>query len=446
MSFTGYIRRKWFWAHNPELKDMYNEILQILTGGGEFADNKQLISNSLNKLLMHASNTCSFYRDAVSKKADLHLSHFPVIDKTIINNNRNAFLSSTYTAKGTKLHYMHTSGSTGTPFEVVQDMGKRKRVIAEIKATNEIVGFPSHEPMMYLLGWANSDTHRPPYSKKQQFLENIYRKPVALNDEETMLHLADFLKNHNIFAIHSSGSSLQPLLDYIIKRPDLSPSDFKLKIIITGGEMIPPSLKNDVIRAFGKKCKCVVKYSNEEMGILAIDNGPGTPYMLNVANYYFEVLKLDSNVPAGENELGRLVITDLYNYAMPLIRYDTGDLGIIQDRGPNQWPVLIDLHGKRRDLIFTPEGISISGATITNLLKEVKNVKLYQLIQEDCDKYCFKVVPNDATTALSNDDILLNDLQALLGKNAIIRVEITDEIPTVNSQKRRYTVNLYRQS
>ena len=444
MSITGYIRRKWFWARNSELRNTYDEILNIL-GEGKTPKNEQVIETKTKQLLTHAASTCSYYRQAVGNKSDLQLSDFPIVDKNIINNNRDAFISSEYAAKGTKLHYMHTSGSTGTPFEVVQDMGKRSRVIAEIKATNEIVGFPSHEPMMYLLGWANSDTHRPPYSKKQQFLENIYRKPVAINDDNTMLHLAQFLKKRKIFAIHSSGSSLQPLLDYIINSSKFSPSDFKLRIIITGGEMIPPSLKADVIRAFGDKCKCVVKYSNEEMGILAIDNGPNTPYKLNVANYHFEVLKLDSDEPADENELGRIVVTDLYNYAMPLIRYDTGDLGIIKELASGQWPALVDLHGKRRDLIFTPEGISISGATITNLLKEVKNVKLYQLIQEDCNKYCFKVVPTFTNITPTDDDLLIKELQTLLGKNAIIRVEITDEIPTINSQKRRYTVNLYRQ-
>lgn len=54
MSFTGYIRRKWFWAHNPELKDMYNEILQILTGGGNSLITSNLSATpSTNYLCTH---------------------------------------------------------------------------------------------------------------------------------------------------------------------------------------------------------------------------------------------------------------------------------------------------------------------------------------------------------------------------------------------------------
>lgn len=437
MSVGGYIRRKLFWHNNPQLYADYLDILAILKGGG-----REKIDSYLSDLLHHAVQTTEFYQQALKGKS-IKLSNFPVINKTVVIENRSAILSNAF--EGVKLHVMHTSGSTGIPFEVSQDPRKRMRVIAEIKATNELIGYPSHEKMMYVLGDVARDPRRSGYSWKQQFCENIYRKSVAVSDDDTMRELVDFLIKNNIVAIHASGSSLLPLIEYILKLEEnkiISTSDFKVRTVITGGEMIPAKLREDTERAFGSKCVCVVKYSNEEMGILAIDTGVGTNYKLNVADYYFEVLKMGSDEPVNEGEMGRLVITDLFNYATPLIRYDTGDLGIIKSSN-GIWPELTEIEGKRRDLIFTPEGISIGGATITNLMRNAKNTYMWQLVQESEDTYCLKIVPIKGATP-TEEDFLMPQLQQLLGENAKVRYEFNDEIPTTNSQKRRYTVNLYK--
>lgn len=47
---------------------------------------------------------------------------------------------------------------------------------------------------------------------------------------------------------------------------------------------------------------------------------------MDTSGVYLEVLKLEEDIPAGDGELGRLVITDLYNYAFPPIRYENGDI------------------------------------------------------------------------------------------------------------------------
>ena len=74
-------------------------------------------------------------------------------------------------------------------------------------------------------------------------------------------------------------------------------------------------------------CKCVSRYANEENGFLGQDYTKNNIFIPNRANYYIEILKLDSEESAELNEVGRIVVTDLYNYAMPMIRYDTGDFG-----------------------------------------------------------------------------------------------------------------------
>lgn len=366
----------------------------------------------------------------------LCLDHFLVINKLTVIQNRRAMLSSAF--KGQKLHEMHTSGSTGIPFVIQQDAGKRKRVIAEIKEMSDEAGYKSHEKMLYIMG----ATKLHPYSHRQEFCENIYRYGVSINDDETMKRLTDFLLKKKPVAIHASVSNLPPLIEYI-KRNHYSPERFTVRTIITGGEMIPDKLRENLIDTFGEKCRVVAKYSNEEMGIMSQDNGIGTPYKLNVADYYFEILKIDSDEACAEGELGRIVVTDLYNFALPLIRYDTGDLGALVTDKISGWPVMTELSGKIRDIIYDTEGHSISGLVMTNVMKFLDGVKQYQFVQTGETEYVLKLIP-DGDERKSNTKVV-DELKKMLGRRADIKIEYVDSVVTTRSGKTRYTVQLYKQ-
>lgn len=430
MSIGGYIRRKIFWKNNKQMYNSYCEIMHI--NSKKTPQTEHLVQKKLHNLLSHAVNTTAFYSSFDAND----INTFPVINKQTVIDNRQAMFSEIY--KDKPLHEMHTSGSTGIPFVIQQDMDKRKRMIAEIKAMNELANYPSHEKMLYIWGAARKKE----FPKKQEFRENIYRMGIAVNDDESIKKIVDFIIKKQPYALHASASNLPPIVDFI-KKYAIPANKFKLKTIITGGEMVPEKLRYDLQEVFGRQCTVFVKYSTEEMGILAHDTGTDTPYILNVADYYFEILKMDSDEPCELGEFGRIVVTDLYNKAVPLIRYDTGDLGTLEQRNPDSWPALVNLSGKSRDLLYTTKGDSISGATMTNLLKLIKNVAMWQVIQEGEKQYRYKIVPIKGTNP-TDEDILLDDLKNLFGADAQITVEYTDEIPTISSGKRRYTINLYK--
>lgn len=434
MSMGAFIRRTIFWNRDRlfnqgNIYNAYKDASHVNSNQNEKTERE--VQEKLDNLLKHATQTTEFYTEFEG----FSIYDFPVINKQTIIDNRENIFSKAFL--GRPLHEMQTSGSLGTPFVIQQDMRKRQRVIAEIKAMNDLAQFPSHEKLLYILGAARR-TKYPPF---KEWKENFYRIGVAANDEQAMKKIVDFLIDKKPFALHASASNIPPILDYI-QRNAISSSNFALRRIITGGEMVPEQLRFFAEEVFGPKCKVIVKYSNEEMGILAQDTGAGTPYLLNVSNYFFEILKMDSDEPCFKGESGRIVITDLYNYSLPMIRYDTGDVGRLEDT-ENGWPVLVDLSGKRRDLIFNTKGDSISGAAITNLLKHVEKVRQWQLIQNAEKQYTYKLVPEKDTTP-SDEDILLQDMHDLLGQDASIKIEFEDSIPATHSGKRRYTVNLYK--
>lgn len=436
MTIRGTVHRNLFWAkdavkNHGALRSAYADIIDCYSS--ITPQNQEELNERLQALLSHATSTTKFYAPYAGKT---RLDEFPVITKLDVINSYDDVLSSDW--RGKRLHEMHTSGSTGIPFTIRQDPGKRLRVIAELKAFNEIADYPSHERMLFVAAYVKRGT----YSHRQEFAENIYRISVGVNDPKTMGEIVSFIERRHPWAIHISASNLLALVTFMQETHVDTRRLRSVRSIITGGETVPAKLRSDAEELFGPQCRVYVHYSNEEMGIFGIDTGQDSPYLLNWANYYFEILKMDSDEPAAEGELGRIVITDLFNYAMPLIRYDTGDIGSIIDPHNGLRPVLNQLSGKRRDLLYDTRGYSISGPAVTNLLKHVENVRMYQVIQTGPKDYTYKVVGIEGNP--TPRQAMLGELRDLLGKDANIDFEITDEIPETSSQKRRYTVNEWR--
>lgn len=73
---------------------------------------------------------------------------------------------------------------------------------------------------------------------------------------------------------------------------------------------------------------------------------------------------MDCDEPAGPGEAGRIVITDLFNYAFPLIRYDTGDIGVMEYGNDDELPRLKEIYGRERDCVYNTVGELISQVAI----------------------------------------------------------------------------------
>lgn len=426
MSLGGYIRRNIFWTKDKvfnknSIKSQYSDIKEILEN---YEDGIIKVNDYIEDLLNHATKTTNYYKKYEGKA----ISDFPVVNKSIYIENYDDFVSSSF--KDKKLHTMSTSGSTGTPFTVLQNMSKRDRVISELKLFGEFCGYKSHEKMVFLR--VLSDKTRK--SKKTEWAENIYRIDTAALNEERLRETNEFLIKNKIEAIISYGSTFDYLANYIEKCGSKT-DKYSIKTIIAGGEAIDITTREKLNQIFGKKCNVVSRYSNQEMGILGQDSSIDSGFVLNHGSYYFECLKIDSDEPAEKGEVGRIVITDLFNYAFPLIRYDTGDTGIMEynDSG---WPKIKEIYGKQRDVIYNTKGEPVSPAIMSVYMWKVKGINQYQLIQEKKKQYYLKI--NGVPT--SGMDLVMKELKSVLGDDAEIIIENVEEIPVLQSNKRRYTV------
>lgn len=210
-----------------------------------------------------------------------------------------------------------------------------------------------------------------------------------------------------------------------------------MKSVLTAGEGISDKNRKLLERVFSS----VVyrRYSDMELGILGQDGGNGSSYILNWGSYYFETLKLDSDEPAEQGEAGRIVITDLFNYAFPMIRYDTGDLGVLDNSNPNELPKLKEIYGRVRDCIYATDGRLISPAKVSVMMWGSEEIKQWQFIQETKEKYTLKLNCEKKI----NLKEYISKFKDLLGEEAEISIQFVSEIPVTSSNKRRAVICNY---
>lgn len=211
--------------------------------------------------------------------------------------------------------------------------------------------------------------------------------------------------------------------------------------MISGSDMLFDETRAVISKVLGK-VPVVSRYSNEENGVLGQDEGLSNVFVINEANYIIEIVDADGN-PVADGALGRIVVTDLYNYAMPMIRYDTGDVGAIQifDINGRKKRCICQFSGRRVDVVYDAEGNVLSPHTITNYMWVFPEIMQFQLIQKNKGQYTIKL--NVKNTFKRENDVL-TALQSVLGSTAQIEIEKVDEIPVLASGKRRYIVNEWK--
>lgn len=264
------------------------------------------------------------------------------MNKTMLNQHYDEIFVADY--RNVKTHSMHTSGSTGIPFTVVQNLEKRDRHIADLKYFGELAGYKDHDPLCYLRA-------KPTATQEEQREQNIWQLDICNLSKENLVKYYHTMVDKHCTALMAYPSTLDTAVTMWL---ELFTNESDIKTIISTSETLTTEVREKLRAFFGENVKIVARYSNTEQGVLG-QEFEEDKYIINWASYFIEILKMDSDEPAAEGELGRIVVTDLYNLAFPLIRYDTGDVArmVYPESG---LPYLENLYGRRMDLIFDTDG------------------------------------------------------------------------------------------
>ena len=393
-------------------------------------ENVNKARESLQSLLTHATQNCSFY----APFANTPISEFPIIDKDLIRSRHSEFLAKPFVTA--KLHRMSTSGSTGTPFSVVQNYEKRSRVLAEIVYFGELCGYTIGQRYAFIRSW-NSQSRKSPL---ESFLQNLIAIDTSRLDEESLETMRSLLKrDKRLSCILGYASSLDLLTQHLLEKGETPESFKRMKVVISGSEILSDKARRNLKRVFG--CNVVSRYSNQENGLIAQEVSDNV-FLINRASYYLEFLKPNSDDYAQPGELSRIVLTDLFNYAMPMIRYDTGDLAIF-DEHPDYGRVITSIEGRVLDFFYDTQDRLLSPSAITVQMWKFDRLRQFQFIQDGRAKYLLKV---NGARGVYEDDDFIEVIENIVGKNANITIEHVDGIPQLQSGKFRQVICNYRPS
>jgi phenylacetate-CoA ligase len=131
------------------------------------------------------------------------------------------------------------------------------------------------------------------------------------------------------------------------------------------------------------------EYGASELDLIAFQN-PDGEWQVNAETLFVEILDANDIVlPYGQE--GRIVITSLFNKAHPFIRYDIGDIGVLDEKSTLQKPILQQLIGRTNDVAVLPSGKKAPGLTFYYITKSIieddGNVKEFIIRQVKTDSF-----------------------------------------------------------
>lgn len=424
---------------DPELNREYQLIRSINESYSTIGYEMQ--QNRVKKLLAYAANNVEAY----AGMGDLSLRDFPIVNKQIILKNREKYIAPEDKVGTGQYYFKTTSGSSGTPFAFPQDKECREKLTASLKYWNHTVGFREGDLILHMRSlrqYYTGEYEKPDFIHKPD-INIIYVDNADMRDAK-LDKICKIIYDKHVKLVRGYLTSVDAVTEYAVNNNLKLHHDGEELMILSNGELLSETVRHRVIDKLG--CSIVSQYGSEELGILGMSevNQPGDKIRLDLANHYFEILKLDKDEPVGDGEIGRIVVTDLSNYAMPMIRYDLGDLAVRGETIQGSVVTLEHLVGRRTDMICRTDGTFLDffnscPASIHNN----EDISQWQFIQKTCNTYWLNIKPNN-DNAYSQKDVFVRDLRALLGEDAQITINYETNIPVQVSGKRKTIINEYK--
>jgi phenylacetate-CoA ligase len=200
-----------------------------------------------------------------------------------------------------------------------------------------------------------------------------------------------------------------------------------LREVRTISEMLTPetrALCRDVLGV-----PVVDTYSAQEVGYIALQCPDGERYHVQAERLFVELLD-DAGAPCRPGELGRVVVTDLHNFATPILRYDLGDYAELGAPCPcgRGLPVLTRIAGRRRGMLVYPDGRT-TWPVFTIACRAAARYRELQLVQEPSGSLRLRVVPDPAAPLTAADRAALaTALATALGHPFTIAIDVVDAL------------------
>jgi phenylacetate-CoA ligase len=397
------------------------------------------LRSRLVALLLHARESCPYYATRVPREVrdDPHeaLTQIPPLTTAIVRAHFDDLISTSHRRRD--LHFSATGGSTGHPMPYAQDFFCLWMSLAIQARGYAIAGLPPGGRILKLWG-SSLDVKRDSSKVRKAWarLTGTIMLPAFEMPSEIRrwVDLIDRWRPHILVGYAGALARFARLcLDQGI-RPLLRP-----RSIIASAEALTHEMGEDIETAFA--APVYNRYGSRELSTVAQETSARDGLEIFEYSKWVEILGPDDN-RLGLGELGRIVVTDLWNYGFPLIRYDTGDLGRLRMGSPHrgrQPRVLAEVAGRMTDFFVDTNGHAVSGLFFPHLMKEFPAIAQFQARQtRNGDVEVWLVCPAGLST---DDQHRITTVIARYLSGVSVRIKLVDAIPIPPSGKHRPVIS-----
>jgi phenylacetate-CoA ligase len=396
---------------------------------------------ALRRILKYAYENVAFYHhrfDAAKIKPENiqsieDMQRLPVLTKRDVQRNLDSLIARNVRMEMCKKET--TSGTTGTPLSIVAAK-TASSIMGANKLRHQVENGSSLLRDKYVLllpvkGLASAYSRRTYLGGLLARLGFLRRRLMDAQEpvEDVMAKLRCFGPD----VIDSLPSFFLLLMKEMKKgRHELRPQR-----IFTSGELLDARSRALIKSAF--QVDVIDVYGCTEASNIAWECPEHTGYHTNIDLIVPEFVKEDAHVAVGE--AGKIVLTPLWNFAMPLIRYDIGDVGRqSSERCPcgRGLPLMEIIEGRYEDFIVLPSGRMISPYVTSRYFEHVEGIEEYKIIQQARNRINIQLVLREKHNK-SIFHCLEDTFKKELGKDITISIEAVDSLP--KNGKRRHVVS-----
>ena len=393
---------------------------------------RDLQSEWLRALVAHAYQHTAYYRrlfdsaavDPASVRDPEDLRRLPTLSKQQVRLHLPDLLADNYPLQ--TLIQDHTGGSTGMPLQLYRDHRCHDVRLAAAIRHERWTGWEVGERLAYI--WGAPRDLGPAEALRWRLSKRFAYRMITLYssalDDASMVRFAQALQRWRPTLVVAYAGCAYLVAKFLRERGLRLPPP---KGVVCSSELLQPRQRPVIEAAFG--APVFDRYGCHEFGMIASECAAHQGLHIAADRLLLEVLA--DGAPAAPGQPGEIVITDLWNYAMPMIRYHIGDLGVLGDRRCDcgrPLPLLEMLTGRTTDFLVTPAGKMISGSYLASVPGTRPGLEQVQFVQEVRDRVVVRVVPGEQFT---QDDLLylIRRLQQLMGPGVTFSHELVKEIP-----------------
>jgi phenylacetate-CoA ligase len=419
----------WKWGHYAVFR--YARELE----GSQFLSTEELQAlqfHRLRRLLVHAYGRCPFYRerfrrislspDDIQSLADLR--SLPVLEKRDIQERFEMMVPEGWPRE--ELFLDHTGGSTGAPIAFYSNRERRCWGKAATRRHNAWAGWEIGDRVAHVWG---APRDMPSHLWRSRLVNALSGQQIFLDtghlDERKMASFRDTLVRFRPKIIQAYARSLALFARFLRARGWKPP---RPQSIVTSAEVLESSDRQFIEEVFG--CPVFNRYGCREVGVIASECPAHQGLHIAAEGLLVEIVQ--GNDPVAPGESGAILVTDLLNLGMPLIRYRIGDMGTWEEgacpcgRG---LPRLREVSGRVTDFLVGADGRLVSGVYLaTYVVARRPSLGQVQILQEEAGRVRYRIKPGPGFQRQDDLDYLQNETRRYLGEETFVDWEFTDNL------------------